>query len=39
MNSFVYLDTNLSFAVIDDFDKMLGFALMKQEEAPIEKFM
>lgn len=36
MNSFENLDTNLSFALIDDFDEMLGFALLKQKDAPIE---
>lgn len=36
VDSFESLDINLSFAVIDGFDKMLGFALLKQEDAPIE---
>ena len=37
MNSFENLDTRLSFAVINAFGEMLGFALMRQEEAPIEE--
>lgn len=34
--SFDHLDTKLSFAVIDESDKMLGFVLIGVEDAPIE---